>query len=193
MKPVWVLCAVSAVLVSASAPALAGGNANFVFGARAVDTGEDDLSDVEDQGAFGVNVDFRTGDLPFSWVIGFHASGKEDDLSCCGGSGEVTLDLAEVSFGLGWSWEVGNARPYVGGGLTGLSASVELDLPGFDFDKDDQSGAIYGDGGVYWRLGDRFNLGVGGRVVYGTDLEIEGRSFDADYAQVHGVVGWGWD
>lgn len=184
------------VLVLAAAPALASGNANFVFGVRNVDTGEDDLSEVEDQGALGVNVDFTTGDLPFAWVIGFHVSGAEEDVDLGPGfEGDLSFGLAELSFGLGWTWEAGSARPYVGGGLTLVSAAVDLDLdvPGFDFDADDESGALYGDGGVYWRIGERFNLGVGGRVVLGTDIELEGAEIDADYAQAHGVIGWGWD
>ncbi len=137
------------VLVLAAAPALASGNANFVFGVRNVDTGEDDLSEVEDQGALGVNVDFTTGDLPFAWVIGFHVSGAEEDVDLGPGfEGDLSFGLAELSFGLGWTWEAGSARPYVGGGLTLVSAAVDLDLdvPGFDFDADDESGALYGDG-----------------------------------------------
>ncbi len=198
MQKTLKLLVISLAVVLAVTPALASGNANFVIGQRSIDTGQDDLDDVEDQPAFGVNVDFNTGDLPFSWVIGLHASTKDDTVNLGGGaSGDVTASLTELSFGLGWMWGKEKMHPYVGGGLTYVQASVELDISGpgssFSFDEDDQSPALYVDGGIYWRLGSAFNLGVGARIVEGTDFEVNGDSFDADYMQGHVVLGWGWD
>ena len=181
----WVL-----ILALAATPALAGpGNANFFIGQRWIDSGEDELEDVEDQPAFGVSVDFQTGDLPFSWFAGLYASAKEEDVAS---NVTLTAGVAELSFGLGKVWNSSNTRPFVHGGVTYTSLEIELDTPGGDFDEDDQSPAIYGEGGVYWRIGEAFNIGLGGRFIVGTDYEIDGVSLEADYLQAGLILGWGW-
>jgi len=193
MQKLLKLFVIALATVMVVTPALASGNANFVVGPRNIDTGEDDFDEIEDQTAFGVNVDFKTGNLPFSWVVGLHISAEEEDVDLGGATGDVTASLAELSFGLGWIWETGSARPYVGGGVTYLSASLDVDIGPVEFDEDDQSPALYADGGIYWRLGEVFNLGVGARIVEGSDFDFEGESFEADYQQVHLLFGWGWD
>jgi hypothetical protein len=199
LKKTTTIMALLALLLVAS-PALAGpGNANFLLGQRSLDTGEDDTEDIEEQPVFGVSVDFNPSDWPISWVIGFYVSSEEEDFDFGGGfEGTATASLAELSFGVLKGWEVGggNTRPFVGGGLTAVSVTLELEfdpsgLP--DIDEDDTSPALYGEGGVYWRVGSAFNIGVGGRIVLGTDFDIEGESFEADYIQGGLILGWGWD
>lgn len=183
--------ALAAVMVVT--PALASGNLNFVVGTRNIDTGEDDFDEVEDQTAFGVNWDFKTGDLPFNWVVGFHLSGEEENVDLGGFTGDVSTSLIELSFGPVWIWETGSARPYVGGGLSYIQASLDVDIGPVEFDEDDQSPAAYLDGGIYWRLGEVFNLGVGARIVEGSSFDLGGEDFEADYQQAHILFGWGWD
>jgi hypothetical protein len=198
LKKTTTLMAVLALLLVAT-PALAGGgNANFLLGQRSLDTGEDEAEDIEEQPVFGVSVDFNPSDWPISWAIGFYVSTEEEDFDFGGGfSGTATASLAELSFGVLKGWEVGggNTRPFVGGGLTAVMVTLELDVDGSSagFDEDDTSPALYGEGGVYWRVGSAFNIGVGGRIVLGTDFEIDGDSFEADYIQGGLILGWGWD
>jgi hypothetical protein len=187
------------IVVLAVSPVMAGaGNANFFLGQRQIDTGEDDTDDIEDQPAFGVSVDFQTGSLPFSWFAGLYASAKEEDIDLGGGiDASVTVELAEISFGLGKVWQLDKTRPFVHGGvsLTRLDFEVDIDPPfsGRGFDDDDQARALYGEGGVYWRLGDAFNIGLAGRILLGTEYEFEGESLQADYVQGGLILGWGWD
>lgn len=196
-KPLKLLVMAVALVVAAT-PALASGNANFFLGQRALQTDLDEFDDLEDQSAFGAQVDFKTGDLPFSWVAGLHLSSKSEDVNFPGGAGEITVDIAELSFGLGWIFGSKNMHPYVGGGLTLQAGQVTIEQGSSEFDEDKTSPGLYVDGGIYWRLGSRFNLGVGARIVGGTDYEVEDsgggeQSFDLDYGQGHIVLGWGWD
>lgn len=184
------------VLVLAATPALAGpGNANFLLGNRQIDTGKEDAQDIEDQPVFGASVDFKTGILPFSWFLGAYASAKEEDVDLgSGGRATVTAALAEVSFGVGKVWKLAVVRPFVHGGVAATALKIEFDVDGGGSeDISDNSGAVYGEGGVYWRLGDSFNIGVAGRLLLGTDYDFEGESIEADYAQGGLILGWGWD
>ena len=176
-------------MAAAATPALAEGNANFVLGLRWLD--EDDWEPVEEQGVFGVTVDFGKNDWPVNLAAGLMISGKEEDV----GALDLTGTISELSFGVLKTWEKGSdgkTRPFFGGGLSFLSAEIEIDGPGGSVSEDDNSGAIYAQGGVYWRIGSRFNIGGDVRVLFGSDLEALGIEGDADYFQLGLLLGWGW-
>lgn len=174
---------VGLVCIAASlAPALADGNVNFVLGSRSM-SDDDNWGDLDTQDAFGVNVDFGVADWPVRLVVGAHGSSKDKH--------DVEGSVGEASFGVMKLWKLshdGMVRPYVGGGLAAVGA--EIDGPGFD--DDDGSIGLYISGGVYWRLGSRFNIGVDGRFLTGTDIELFGISGDADYLQIGLLLGFGW-
>jgi hypothetical protein len=182
------LCGISAVA--------AGGNANFVLGGRSLD--EDLWAPVEDQPVFGATVDFGKKGWPVQLAAGAMFSGADDhvrvDVLGVTRTAKFTVTVAEASFGVLKIWEPssGNIRPYVGGGAAFVSASAELEVSGASVDDDDQSAGLYAQGGVFWRLGERFNIGVDARVLGGTDIEVFGASGDVDYFQVGLVLGWGW-
>jgi hypothetical protein len=182
-----ILCSIAALFAS---PALAGGNANFVLGMRGLD--KDFWEPVNGQAAFGVTVDFGRKEWPIHLETGFHTSvGYEENFF---GSADVIGAVSEVDFGVNKTWELkGGVRPYVGGGLAALGASYKIDVPGGgDIDDDDGSGAFYVHGGLFWRLGSRFNIGFDGRFLVGSDVTLFGVEGDADYAQFGMILGWGW-
>jgi hypothetical protein len=83
--------------------------------------------------------------------------------------------------------------PFVGGGLSFISVEREMEqLIGFSRSDDDTTVGIYVNGGVYWRIGKRFNIGFDGRVVTGTSVELFGKKGDANYGQFGLILGWGW-
>ena len=173
-------------MVAAATPALAEGNANFVLGGRWLD--EDEWEPVEEQGVFGVTVDFGKASWPVHLAAGFMVSSKDEDE----GAVDITGTVSELSFGVLKLWEEGNVHPYVGGGLAAVSGEVEVEGPGGDASADASSGAIYAQGGVFWRIGRRFNIGGDVRVLFGSDLEDDGFERDADYFQLGLLLGWGW-
>ncbi len=195
MKPSLKVMAVCLVLAGAWTGALAGGNANFLLGWRMLD--EDLWEPTEDQPVFGVTVDFAPDPWPVQLAIGLYGSTDEEELDLgvfgFSTSGEFTASVTELSFGVLKSWEVaGNVHPYVGGGLSFVEAEAELESGSSSVDDDDNSPALYGHGGVSWRLGSRFNIGVDGRFLVGSDIELFDSEGDADYFQIGLLLGWGW-
>lgn len=179
-----------------SGAVLAGGDANFVLGARGLD--EDFWAPDENQGVLGVTVDFGRKDWPVHLAAGAFVSGAEETTRLSGfgfsGTGKFTASVGEISFGVMKIWlPSDNVHPYIGGGAALVSAHAELEISGVSVDDDDGSLGAYAQGGVFWRLGRKFNIGVDGRLVAGTDIDLFGVSGDADYAQLGIVLGWGWD
>lgn len=171
----------------ASAPAFAGGNANFIFGTRSL---SDDLWDpLDDQGVFGANVDFGKNGWPVNLEGGLYVSYDDDEIFGV----DVEATITELSFGVNKTWSPHrNIHPYVGGGLTRVDAEIQVDLGGISASEDDSSIGLYGHGGVYWRIGSRFNIGGDIRIVRGTDINLAGLEGDADYEQFAILLGWGW-
>ena len=66
------------------------------------------------------------------------------------------------------------------------------DVGGADLVQHDTTSAFYVDGGVFWRTGKRFNIGLGTRVMTLARGEIEGVRGDANYVQFHALAGFGW-
>lgn len=176
-------------------PALAGGNANLFVGQRYFF--EDDVNDLEldvfdEHIAYGGSVDFEVGDWPVDLVGGLLYSSRDESDDLLGIDGDVSY--LELSFGVRKTWVAnGGPRPYVGGGLARVDSDIELSTSGFSVDADDDDFGIYGEGGLYWRIGKAFNLGWSVRALLGTELELEGEEYPSEYVQVGALAGWGWD
>ena len=182
--------ALGTVIALCTAPALAGGNANFLLGSRGLD--EDFWSPVEGQFALGATADFGKQGWPVHLETGSYVSvGYKEDFA---GASDVTGSVSEIFFGVNKTWITkGPARPFIGGGLAAVGAAYRVDNPfGGDVDDSDGSGGVYFHGGVFWRIGNRFNIGLDGRLLAGTSITLFGVDGDADYAQLGMVLGWGW-
>jgi hypothetical protein len=179
----------AAAFAAFCAPAVAGGNANFALGVRTL--GDDDFWEpVEEHLVLGVTVDFGKEGWPIQLAVGAYGSSDEEDF----GGAEITGSVGELSFGVLKVWKhSGGLKPYVGGGVSAVNAEGEADIGPFSIDDDDTSPGLYGQGGIAWRLGERFNLGFDARILLGTDVELFGVEGDADYFQVGVLLGWGWD
>jgi hypothetical protein len=183
----WMLIAMATTCLAA--PALAGGNANFILGGRGLD--KDFWEPANGQFVIGAQVDFGKMDWPIHLETGMQVSvGGEEDFF---GTADVYGSVAELDFGVNKTWELkGPARPFIGGGLAAVGASITIEAPLNDIDDDDDSGGAYFHGGVFWRIGSRFNIGIDGRVLVGTNITLFGEDGDADYAQLGMILGWGW-
>lgn len=183
-----------ALIALLATPALADGNANFLIGGRGLD--EDFWEPVDGQGVIGATVDFGGASWPINMEAGFYASAAEDELfdSTLLADVDVTGAVVEFCFGVNKTWKPqGNVRPFIGGGLSSVAAALDLDAGIFgDVDDDDSSLGAYVHGGVFWRIGSRFNIGLDARILTGTDIELFGVEGDADYFQLGMLLGWGW-
>ena len=189
MKPILRCLSIVLTLTALASPALAGGNANFVLGTRGLD--KDFWTPVNGQFVIGTMVDFGKQKWPVHLETGILVSvGAEEDFI---GTSDVYGSVAEICFGVNKTWELkGPARPFIGGGLSSVGATYVIEVPGDDIDDNDSSGGVYFHGGVFWRLGRRFNIGIDGRILVGTHITLFGEDGDADYAQLGMVLGWGW-
>jgi len=174
--------------------AFAGGNVNFVGGGRGL--GSDLWGETDQQHVFGVVADYAGQAWPvrLEGAI-FVSSGTGDFIEPVFSSrAEVENRISELAFGLNHTWDRhGRTRPFIGGGLAWVVAESDIRSEFFEDQRDDSQGlGVYAHGGVFWRLGATFNLGVDVRLMGTTELGLFGRSGDAGYGQVGLVFGFGW-
>lgn len=180
------LFALCLTLALISTPALADGNINFALGGRTL--GESDIDPVDDQPFLGATATFLMENWPVDLAAGFYMSSESDTIS----SVDVSASVMEATFGVMKTWSFGTMHPFVGGGAGLVRVHAKVESGPFSLDEDDMSPALYGEGGVYWRVGTAFNVGVSGRFMRASDVTLGGESFDSDYFQIGVLAGWGW-
>lgn len=164
----------------------AAGNANFILGQRSMRDDIFEFIDQDQQPLFGVNVDFGGAEWPVQMQVGLHVSAESTTFAF-----DETLDTAtaDVSFGVVWyPIKDRTTRPYVGGGFSSIGVAAD---DGFDSESD-QSFAAYINGGVFWRLGQRFNIGLDLRINRGGEVTLGDETFATDYEQLGLLLGFGW-
>jgi outer membrane protein with beta-barrel domain len=185
------VCVAALLLATACvSPALAAGNVNLVLGGRTLSDDafwNDQLpANFSSQAVFGVDVNFGPSSWPIRLEAGAHASVKQETFF----GSDVTASVGEGYFGVNktWNQKGGKLYPFIGGGVANVTATI--DARGSS--RDDDSSGYYLHGGVFFRLGRRFNLGVDVRALRGTSMTIGGVDFDSDYNQAGLLLGWGW-
>lgn len=83
-------------------------------------------------------------------------------------------------------------RPYLGAGILKMYVATGSNWGFFGNSENDDSFGFYGNAGVFFKVGDRFNIGVDGRIVRGTKLTLAGIDVDADYEQASVLLGFSW-
>jgi hypothetical protein len=143
---------------------------NFLLGQKMLDEG--DWEPLEEQSEFGVAATFGNENWPVQVAVDLLGSTDDGDFEGL----DVEASTAEFAVGVRKIWNKNKAKPFFGGGLAFVNA--ELEIEGVSVD-DDAVGA-WVNGGVFWRLGSRFNLGVDVRVsraevsAFGVDVEAGG-------------------
>ncbi len=190
------LCAAALLLCAAgllSAPISAADvNLNFYpFSARQM-SDSNLWDDVDTQYALGGMLDFGEKDSHLHFVVGLHSGVGAKDFSNTLAN-DVLATTSELSFGMTGVWRKDKgASPFVSGGLSFVHPELEFDVPGGTLKDDDQAIGFFIEGGVYWRLSSHFNLGLYGRMLGGTSIELFGEDGDVDYWQVGPMIGWSW-
>jgi opacity protein-like surface antigen len=178
---------VSAVLtLAASSGALAGewtGDTNFILGQKVLN--KTDWEPVENQEGFGAEGTWGEGSWPIQIATDFFGSYKEDR------NAGITGKTSELGVGIRKIWGHGHVHPYLGGGAAFVYGGAELDFSGVTVKDSDTSTGAWAGGGVFWRLGSHFNLGLAARysrckvTLFDTDLEAGGYGGGL-------ILGWGW-
>jgi hypothetical protein len=189
MKSIQALAIVSVLLALLAAPsAYAGGSVNFILGQKMLD--DTDWEELDSQTEFGALITFGK-DWPVGIAIDLIASTDDTTIEGVKVDGSTT----EIDIGVRKVWERDNMRPFFGGGVAFVNGEIEGSAMGITIKSDDDGVGLWVDGGIFWRLGKRFNLGFEARI---TRAEIEpsvlGETFDVEAGGEHIglLLGWGW-
>src|SRR6266850_7215385 len=136
---------------------LAEGDANFFLGQKYLDKG--DWEPLEEQSEVGVEVSFAKPTWPVRIAIDYFGSTEEKDVAGITFRGTT----AELGVGLRKVWKIGDAHPYLGGGVASIYAQGKGSAFGLTISDDGSRLGAWLGAGVFWRLGQRFNLGLAGR------------------------------
>ncbi len=162
------------------------GNVNFFLGQKSLES--DDWAPVEDHGSFGVLVDFANANWPVNFAVDFLGSYGEETV------GPVKLEgtTSEINLGLRKIWNVGGTsmRPYIGGGIAFVRGEFKAtDL--VSVSVDDNGVGLWLNGGIYWTLGQSFNLGLDLRYTR-ADIELLGFDVEAGGNYAGLLLGYHW-
>ena len=80
----------------------------------------------------------------------------------------------------------------LGAGVLTLVAGVDAGANTWNGDDADQSFGFHADSGLFFEVGDSFNIGFDGRVVRGTSITIAGTDVDADSERLSFLIGFSW-
>ena len=154
------------------------GNINVFLGAKALE--EDDWAPVEDHTEIGLKVDFRQQSWPVNIAIDFLFSSDDDEALGIDVEGETS----ELNFGVRKIWDqFPHVRPFIGGGISLIRAEFKGSLLGITVSDEDAGVGFWIDGGVYWTLGEYFNIGLEAGIskaevtLFGVDAEAGGGHF----------------
>lgn len=160
------------------------------IGGRGLD--EDIWSPLEDQGVLGVEYDGAPVDSLIGLEAGIVGSVATEDVAVTGPAiVELRGAVFETYVGARLSppGRDPGLKPYVGAGVSLVSAAIEAESGSTVVDDDDSSLGGYVHGGLYYLAGSGLRVGLDVRGVFGTDMTLFGASGDADYAQVTVLIG----
>lgn len=167
------------------------GNVNFFLGQKNLK--ENDWEPLEEQPEFGAEISWGKVDWPVLFATDLLASSDDDTVFDPFFFGNVDIEGSTSELGLGVRkiWEKGSSRPYLGAGLALVKGEIEFRVSGVRIHEDDNAVGPWVGGGVFWRLGSRFNIGLSVRY---SNAEVSIQDFDLEAGGWHGglLLGWGW-
>ena len=145
--------------------------------------------------SFGVEVDFAPKKSPVRVALAINVFGDGERVTSpyFGETGSVGVGFLEFSAGFLWHpVKHGVARPYLGAGVLRMFAGVGAGSDFWIAGDSDQSFGYYGNAGIFFKVGDSFNIGIDGRFVGGTSITLAGLEGEADSSQVSLLLGFSW-
>ena len=160
-RTLFLVPAVLAMIVAAglaATPAQAGGNLNVLLGQKEQDQSFSSTENVQEQDMLGLMMDWGAEGWPVNLALDIVDSSKDSN------DNEFDVDVdgstLAIDGGVRWyflknrSWE-----PYVGGGVSYISAEVDTSGSSNDIEFDDSTVGYWVNGGIKWVIGEHFNLG----------------------------------
>ncbi|MDD5209366.1 MAG: hypothetical protein PHV36_08270 [Elusimicrobiales bacterium] len=167
------------------------GNANLLLGAKALD--KNDWEPANEQGEAGVETDFRRRDWPLSVaidVLGAAGEGKIYDPFF--GEAKMQSETSELCLGVRKVWDGSpSVRPFIGGGISMIKATARVTVLGVTVEDSGSGTGSWLGGGVYWTLGDSFNIGFEFRTSSGK-AKLFGQEIKAGGGHGGLLVGYHW-
>jgi opacity protein-like surface antigen len=163
-------------------------NINFFFGQKTLET--DDWGDFDQQAEFGILCDFRGQDWPVSIAVELIGSAKEEG-SLTGSTGEFAVGVKKI-------WESAGTpiRPFVGVGLSSITAKFEEEFDDGTLSSDGTALGYFVEGGVYFTVGENLNIGALVRYSYASvtidDVGYDEFDINAGGTQTGIFIGYHW-
>jgi opacity protein-like surface antigen len=150
-----------AVIVAAgflATPAEAGGNVNVLIGQKEQDTSFSDTERIQEQDMLGLMLDWGAEGWPINLALDVVNSSKDTDDN----DFNITVDgsVLAIDGGVRWYFVKNRAfEPYVGGGVSYISAEVDTSGETNDLEFKDSTVGYWLNGGIKWVIGEHFNVG----------------------------------
>jgi len=182
------------------------GNINFLSGARVLSYSDWKTLAVEEQVLYGVDFDFTKESWPVSLLIGISGSTASSNLYLISYYGytlatfdnETTTREFDVGARKYFNTD-SNFMPYISAGIASIDVENTVTCTSGcfgSFSLSDSSAGVFLDGGLMWRLGWHFNLGLDLKVLTGTSIQYVSNGvpfdIDADYRQAALILGYGF-
>lgn len=168
------------------------GNTQFLIGQVWL---QDQWAPIDEPASFGFEVDFGPKKSLVHVALGFNVAADSQQVSgtLFGETGDVGVGFLEFSAGfLVHPVKKAPVRPYIGGGIVRTFAGVGSDWAFGSGGGTDTTFGFYGNAGIFFKVGDTFNIGFDGRIVRGTDVRFAGIDTDVDYVQASLLLGFSW-
>lgn len=148
------------------------GNLNVIFAAKTLD--ENDWEPVDQHSEFGLHADFRPVTWPVNLAVAYFKSESDDEP--LNPFVDAKLETTELQLGLRKIWEAQAVRPFIGGGVTLVDATLKISAPGFSSSESHSGTGYWVGAGLYWTIAEHLNIGVEGRLsaAEAEDAEVGG-------------------
>ncbi|MEJ2154082.1 MAG: outer membrane beta-barrel protein [Desulfobacteraceae bacterium] len=157
--------------------AWAGGNVNFMYGQKELDS--DNWEPVESQREYGLMLDFKAQNWPISIAADLLFSEDDDYI----GSIKVEGETREINLGVRKYFSVTDQfKPYIGGGIAWIKGEVSASLFGQSASEDDSNIGFWISGGAVYTVAQHFNIGLDLRY---SDAEITIAGIDGEAGGTH--------
>ena len=174
-------------LIAPLAPAHAG-DLNLFLGAKALN--EDDWAPLDSHTELGLQGSWGPPEWPVAIATDLYGSVDSKEILGV----DFSASTAEINLGVRKIWRTGGeqrVRPYIGGGIAAISGTLEAESGGVKVSDDDNGVGGWLGGGIFWRLGGSFNLGMDLRLSTAT-IELYGADGNAGGGHFGVLAGFGW-